>query len=565
MRVNGISNAYLGLGINRLNSLNVSKKMVFAPVTDSVSFKARDKQLLSAQEGKKAADKLRTSTSGYRGPLGGTFNDKFVYSLTNAVIKDMNDRDQKISMVAGDTREATQKYAPVIKNMFLQNGIDVIVPQLKPSLTDKISPVASPVLALATKKQGIPLSVLLTASHNPWQDGGYNFLTDEGAVADDTKTKPIANNLEEITKKGTVEKHEGRTGRVHRFNPYKMYKNYLEEKKLINFDKIREAKIDIFYEDFGGTGKYYFPKLMKDNGIEIKKVLSSKTEGPNPTKGNLKNLSQEVIYSENPLRIGLATDGDSDRFGVIDENGKFINASDVILLASYHLIKNRGMTEGTIIKNHATSEKIDLLAKYFNEKGCNIDVEQTPVGFKYLGGKMLELEGTPKEAIVTGEESGGLTVRGHIPEKDGFVALSTLLELVATEKKPIGKILASINEKLGGDFVSECMNFKFETEQEKENAVDSFKEYYNGNKTQIAGINIDYDRTYDINEKLAEYKKGGDGMKFYLEDGSAVIIRKSGTEPVMRIYVDASNQENFDKITKQLSSDTGKMGGVKKG
>ena len=562
MRVQSVNSF---VNVNRLNYLGVKPYFLsHQPITDTVSFRARDKQLLSAQEGLDYSNKLKSATAGYRGVYGEDFNDKFVYSITNAVIQDMNDREQKISMVAGDTREATKKYAPVIRDMFIQNGIDVLVPQLKPSLTNKIAPVASPVLALATRNMGVPMSVLLTASHNPWKDGGYNFLTDTAMVADDSKVRPIAEKMEELTRLGDVPKHQGKAGKVIKFNPYQMYKQHLEDNGIIDFSKIREMDIDIYYEDFGGTGSHYFPKLLEDNGIPIQKVLSSKTEGPNPTKKNLVNLSLEVTKSQNPFRIGLATDGDSDRFGVVDENGNFINTSDVILLATYHLVKNKGMTEGTVIKNQSTSEKIDLLVDKFNQEGCNIEVEQTPVGFKYLGGKMIDLMGTPKEAIIVGEESGGLTVRGHIPEKDGFVAISTMLELMATEQKPIGEILRGINEQLGGDFVSECHNFKFATENEKLSALDSFEKYLNGEETQIAGLQIDYDRTGEINKKLAEYKKGGDGIKLYLEDGSAVIIRKSGTEPLLRIFVDASNQENFNAISTELATQVEQMGGVKK-
>ena len=291
MRVQSINSF---INVNKINYVGLKPYSISTPITDTVTFRARDKQLLSAQEGEKAANKLKTATAGYRGEFGADFNDKFVYSLTNAVIQDMNDREQKISMVAGDTREATKKYAPVIRDMFTQNGIDVLVPQLKPSLTNKVDPVASPVLALATRNMGVPMSVLLTASHNPWKDGGYNFLTDTAMVADDSKVRPIAEKMAELTRLGEVPKYQGKAGKIIKFNPYEMYKQHLEDNGIIDFAKIREMDIDIFYEDFGGTGSYYFPKLLKDNGIPVKKVLSSKTEGPNPTKNNLMNLSLDI-------------------------------------------------------------------------------------------------------------------------------------------------------------------------------------------------------------------------------------------------------------------------------
>lgn len=563
MRVQSISNPFLKIA-SGVYSSKISNNYLFKPVYDTVSFTAKDKKLLSAEEGKAAADKLRTSTSGYRASLNDKFNDKFVYSMTNAVIKDMNDRNQDATIIGGDTREATKKYAPVIRNLFLNNGINVHVPQLNHKNKNEISPVASPVLAVATREFEVPLGLLLTASHNPWEDGGYNFLTDEAAVADDTKTRPIADNLENITAKGITDKYNGKKGVSIPFDPYETYKKYIEENNLIDFENIRNGGIDIYYEDFGGTGKYYFPRLMKDHGIELKGMLSSKTEGPNPTEKNLKNLSEELKKSDNPLKIGLATDGDSDRFGVVDEKGNFISAPDVIMLCAYHLITNKGMNNGTIIKNHATSDKIDAMADYLNNNGYNIDVEQTPVGFKYLGGKMLELENTDKPAIVTGEESGGLTIRGHIPEKDGFVAISTILDLVATEKRPISEILSDLKEKSGSDFVTNCINMKFSTDIEKDNAVKSFYPYFNGEETEIAGMNIDYEKTYENDSKLREYKQGGDGMKIYFDNGSSLLIRKSGTEPVLRLYIDAADNESYDKLEKFAVDRTVNLGGSKK-
>ena len=175
---------------------------------------------------------------------------------------------------------------------------------------------------------------------------------------------------------------------------------------------------------------------------------------------------------------------------------------------------------------------------------------------------MIDLEHSDKPVIVAGEESGGLTIRNHIPEKDGFVALSTLLDLVATEKKPLGVILSEIIDDLGGDYCTNCINMKFATEEEKNNAVSSFDKYFNGDITEIAGFEIDYDKTYEADKKLRGYKPEGDGTKIYLKNGSSVLIRKSGTEPVMRLYVDAVNENIYDKLSNFLVSRVESMGGT---
>ena len=409
----------------------------------------------------------------------------------------------------------------------------------------------------------MPLSVLLTASHNPWKDGGYNFLTGQGCVADNKIVEKIADNIEKVSNHIGVTAQTGRKGRIIDIEPYEIYKKYFSERRFVDFEAIKKADIAIFYEDFGGTGRYYFPKLMSDNGLTIKEVLSSKTVGPNPSKENLQNLAVRVKNSNSKLKIGLATDGDSDRFGIIDEAGNYISASDAILLCAYHLIKNKGIRQGTIIRNNSTSAVVDMLANYFNKKGCAIEVEQTPVGFKYLGGKMLELEKSNKPAIVVGEESGGLTIRNHLPEKDGFVAMSIILDLMAKENKPISKILQEIQRKIGVKFYSKSINISFVSDNLKEKTLTSFIHYLSDKTApdRFAGIPIDKVKTTFEDQAIRKYKPDGDGIKIYLKDNSSVLIRKSGTEPVLRMYIDAASESSFNKLKAFLVKMAQKNGG----
>ena len=554
------------IGIQTTSKTN--RKLVSSSLGSFLSFKKSDIQscdyvllsskpkLLPAKEGEEYATKYRNSTAGYRGEFGKDFNDDFVYTMTNAaseyMIKHKNSSIPK-TIVGGDTREATKKYAPEIVQNLLNKGIDVYVPRLNSANAGEISPVASPVLALANKTFEIPLGVLLTASHNPWKDGGYNFLTKEGMVAENKQVDEIADNFIKITKKGKEPKGFGQKGQIIQFNPLELYSKYLKENQFIDFEKIKDAGIDIFYEDFGGTGGYYFPQLLSENGIELKGLLHSDTNGPNPTQKNMGNLGSSVIQSDNPMRIGLATDGDSDRFGAVDENGKFICANDFLLLVAYHLIKNKGMTSGTIIKNHSTSEKIDALVEYFNKnENCNLEVCATPVGFKYLGGEMMRLKGTPKEAILIGEESGGLTIKGHIPEKDGFLAVLELLELMAMENKPIGQILEEVNSLLGADYKSECINVRLASEKEKNDIVNSFEQYANGKKTSLFGYDINVEKTIEHNKKIRKFKKGGDGYKIFLKNGSSILVRKSGTEPILRYFIDATSSEIYENLKNSI-------------
>ena len=565
MRVSSIQSRPLVRSITNFRPNFIAPKL--APLAhDTFSFKGRDSELLSVDDAKAAKAKYETSTSGYREIYGDKFNDKFVNTMTNAIAKYAHDNDIAVMGGGGDTRAATINYIPQIANTLLDKGIDVKVPIMRGE--DKFSsPAASPVLAVYGKEYDIPLSVLMTASHNPWTYGGYNLLTSEGAVATDVVTRPIAENIVKVAQDGKPVENSAKRGELTYFDPYEEYNEYIDSKKLINYDLIKNAGIEIFYDGLEGTGNYYFPRMMEEHGVTFERILDSKVEGPEPNAKNLANLSEEVKKSDAKLKVGLATDGDSDRFGLVDENGNYINSNDVIMLVAYHMIKNEGMNKGTIIRNCATSKRIDVLADYFNKldpEKYDIRVEETPVGFKYLGDKMVELEGTEHEVIVAGEESGGLTIRNHIPEKDGFVAISKILELIAAEGKPLGQILAELKEKAGTGYTSVAKKIGFANEEAKDAGVKHFDKYLTGEVDNVAGYKIDFAKTKAAAEHIKEYKKQGDGTKLYLENGTAILIRKSGTEPIVRLTIDSADDEVTANLQKALLAEMEEVGGFEK-
>ena len=532
-----------------------------APAVDTINLSPRFENILSLAEAEKAAIQLKLATSGYRDSTGRTFDDKLVNTMTAAVATYGKEHGQKAFMVGGDTRWASKIYGPMIADRLADQGFDVYIPQLKDTKSNKISDIPSPLLALATKAYKVPLSILLTASHNPWEDGGYCFLADGGCIATEVITTPIADNLVEVAKKGSFDAPAAKRGKLIPFDPYGLYKQFIDMKKFIDFEKIKEAQIDTYYEGLGGTGSNYFPQLMIDNGVPLGGVLDTITSRPEPEQKTLKNLAAKVTGSTAKLKIGLATDGDADRFGIVDENGKYISSDDVITLAAYHNIKNKGMTKGTIIKNHATTEQIEKLADYFNAKGMDIDVATTPIGFKFLGKKMLELENTDKPAIITGEASGGFTVRDHVPSKDGFVAILTILELVAFENRPISEILKTVKDEIGADYKTKCTNMAFPDDSAKDATENALRAYLDSTENTLAGYEIDFEKTHAIDKSMREQKEGGDGVKICLKNGSSAIVRKSGTEPVVRLIVDATDEETFIKLKKFLNELAESRGG----
>jgi len=262
---------------------------------------------------------------------------------------------------------------------------------------------------------------------------------------------------------------------------------------------------------------------------------------------------------DSKLKIGLANDGDSDRFGVVDENGNFISANDVLLLAAYHLNKHKGYNNGNpIIRSAATSSQLDLLA---DKLGLKVIV--TPTGFKYIGEEMIELEKQGIKPIICGEESGGLTIGGHIPEKDGFLATLLMAELMAYEKKPIGKILRHIKEDIIGTVVeNSCTNY---ATPDKFAFIGEFKQIFDdvvrGNRNSVFGMKVDAEKMKSEFAQMCKFKKGGDGVKIFFENGSSVLVRLSGTEDKARVYkeVYSKSPEEAVQIKNAIEIGVGKI------
>lgn len=528
----------LGAQANRA-STNFATKNVGA---DSVSFgmnKPVNRNLnLDYDTAEFVAHSLSNSTSGHRAKYNSkTFTPEVVKLISLGVAQYAKDEARRqfkepTVLIGGDTREASRKSLPLIKKTLLNQNVNVI------SIED---PVPTPLLAVAAKKYGTDISVLMTASHNPWEDGGYNLVTKAGAVAPQSVTKQVADNMLKIAKEGRYTEYPTNEADETILDPYLMYVDNLNALDLIDWKNIQDSGVEAFYDGLNGTGSYVMPKLLKHHDIPFVEVHSKGQKGPNPTDENLKVLENYLSKNDNKMAIGIANDGDADRFGIVDENGNFIDANDVILLTAYHLIKNKNRT-GAIVRSQATSKNVDEIAKMYDSK-----LVETPVGFKYIAEDILDERKAGGDILVAGEESGGLTVNRHIPEKDGIVALSLMLDLVASEGKPISEILKDVKESMPKTYVSSKFNKKLESEEDKaiimaraEKMFNDVKEaknfYFDENHT------IDRQKTIEHAEKMEKYKKGGDGVMLVLDDDSTVLVRKSGTEPLVKCYIEASGE-----------------------
>ena len=303
------------------------------------------------------------------------------------------------------------------------------------------------------------------------------------------------------------------------FDPAPAYLNRI--RKLIDLKAISKAKLRIAVELMHGTGRGYLDTLLEEAGARITRFHENLNPlfgggSPEPNESGMAEAANFVKSGKADLALGL--DGDADRFGVVDKDGTWLTPNQVLALALYHLSKNRGI-KGAVVRTVPTSHQVDAIAEMLGVK-----VHETPVGFKHIGALM---EGEP--IIVGGEESGGLSIRGHVPEKDGVLACLLMAELVAMEGKPLGRILKDL-EKQTGEFHTDRINIAVPADEKA--AI----------LKKLAGGFDKIDR-YPVQQFITT-----DGFKFLLPDNEWVAFRASGTEPVIRCYLEAKSAAHLKQL-----------------
>ncbi|MEM0951183.1 MAG: hypothetical protein AAGI66_03455 [Cyanobacteria bacterium P01_H01_bin.74] len=497
----------------------------------------------------------RFGTSGYRNNTEPGFNEAVVIQITAAIKDYLIETIEKTGqlmpvLLGGDTREKTRQFIPVIAQYLQAHGLDVLQSQ---------SDIPSPVLALAARDfrklnpdiQTTLGAILMTASHNPWDYGGYNFLTPDAAVMPTPVSKQFEANQENpLNKALTAEQRQALGGaaeaQIVYFDGYALYRDHLNAQLKIDYPAIAAAGIQLFYDAMYATGRQYFPRLLKEAGIEITAIHNTDvlpagyTGMPEPTGSNLTELADQIKTTVKPggLAIGLANDGDADRFGVLDEMGVPIGANDVLFLILHHLVVNKKQ-HGVVVRSQATTHALDALAQHYG-----LEVQQTPVGYKYIAEAFIEREEKQeKPVLIGGESSGGVSVLGHIPEKDGILACLLITELLAYAKKPIGQVLADAQASLDKHYQFRELGIK--TDQGKA-IIDFFIGLVESDSPEIAlqaagldsSFSLDIDKTRQEAEQLIKHYNTRDGVKLYLKNNAWFLLRASGTEPIVRVYAE---------------------------
>lgn len=471
---------------------------------------------------------IKFGTDGWRAIIAEEFTFANVELVTRAIAAYIKKAygPFKPVIIGYDTRFMANKFAKRAADVLNSLGIDV-------KLTQRDTP--TPVVAYNAKILDTAGALMFTASHNPPEYCGIKYIPDYAGPATSDITDIIVKNVKDLQNGLNLFPEETqKTGQTETFNPAPAYFKRVEE--LVDLKKIGESGIKVIYDPIYSTGRDYLDKILRDCGCCVTTIndhVDPLYGGamPEPAEKYLQKLKHAV--TESPNSIGLSTDGDADRFGVFDEKGRFVTPNEVIAIIFKHLLKNKNR-KGSVVKTVGTSLMIDKIAAMYG----NVPVREVAVGFKHVGQKMRE-----EEVIVGGEESGGLSIWGHIPEKDGIVANLTLLEAVAYENKPLYQIVEDLNKEIGTRYINHRTDLHLD-EDTKQAAVKMFKE---NPPQEVGGIKVKNVTTLD-------------GIKLWLEDGNSwMLVRPSGTEPLLRIYFETDSQEKLDNFINSVKNTVSKL------
>jgi phosphoglucomutase len=381
-------------------------------------------------------------------------------------------------------------------------------------------PAPTPGISYAVTHHRTDGAINFTASHNPPEYNGIKFSTPDGAPALPEATKAIEAEIVALDAANTPEAISTSGPKPESLDPRSAYLKRLGE--IVDFGIIKKANLRVVFDPLWGAGRGYSDAALREAGVEVATVHDYRDvlfggHAPEPDDHLLEDLRAQMRSTK--AHIGIATDGDADRFGIVDEDGTFFQPNYIIALLFDYLVESRGWKNG-VGKSVATTNLINALAEHYK-----IELHETPVGFKYIG----ELIKQDKIAI-GGEESAGLSIRHHVPEKDGILAGLLCCEMVARRGKPLGRQLHDLFAEVGS-FYPQRENFRL-TQEVKEKFTRKLlqepKDFYG--------------------QKVREVVRK-DGLKLVFADGGWICYRLSGTEPVVRVYSEANSETELAKLS----------------
>ena len=460
-----------------------------------------------------AKSDIRFGTDGWRAIVGEDYTFKNVRVCAAAVAMDLKSTGQARRGVAVgyDTRFQSEQFAQTAAETIAQSGGPV-------QISDRSLP--TPALSYAVTTMGAACGVMITASHNPPEWNGFKVKSEAGGSAPPEQVERIEAHLPAAI--AAVGSRDG--SNAAEIKTVDMVSPYLEQlSSMVDIERIKSAGMRVAVDSMHGSGAGIVATLL-DGGDSVVQEIRSEInpafpgmKQPEPVGDNLGPLISHI--KETGFDVGVATDGDADRLGVVAEDGEYLTTLEVFSILFHHLKSRRNLAGGAAC-TITMSSMMDRLAEYHR-----VDLHRTPVGFKFVGPAMLD-----NACVLGGEESGGYAFAGHVPERDGPLSALFFLESMATSGKSPSELLAEIHE-ITGPHTFRRIDIEFTPDQR-----DRIAAAVNGNAPiSLGGVDV-----------AQEDRR--DGVRLDLEDGGWAVVRMSGTEPLVRIYAEASNPQLRDTI-----------------
>lgn len=460
---------------------------------------------------------IKFGTGGWRAEIGRDFQMSNIQMIAQALserILELNENDTPV-VIGYDRRFLSDSAAHWLAEVLAGNGIKVLTMQRS---------VPTPLIMHTVKKRGYHYGLEVTASHNPSNYNGVKIIVEEGRDAPVSVTENLERRCCSLGNIKTTDFEEGLASGMIEYIQHP-FNEFLDDIiGILDVQAIRDKGPRILFDSMHGSSTYPFNVIFYTTRCTVDQINANKDayfggKMPAPTAETLKPLAEQVVMGR--YDIGMGIDGDGDRLGVIDSDGTFISANDILVLLYYYLHEYKGW-KGPVVRNIATTHLLDRVAEGLGEKCYEV-----PVGFKYISSKIDEVD-----AVLGGESSGGLTVRGHIHGKDSIYASALFIEMVCKTGKTPGVMIRELREKYG-----DCIMIEYNvplSEQQKAKLVELFEE--GKKKPESANTRLpEFSQQYDKVNYI-------DGCKVYFPDDSFVICRPSGTEPLLRVFAEAPSR-----------------------
>jgi phosphoglucomutase len=458
---------------------------------------------------------IKFGTSGWRAIIADDFTFANVRLAAAAIADHVRSRNAKATIIVGhDTRFFGEEFSLTAAQILREHGIQAL-------LCEGATP--TPVMAHEIRRRKIDGAINFTASHNPAEYQGLKFSGPDGGPALPEVTRDIEARAAKMGARAPAKPNDATFEKI---DPRDAYLGRLGE--LINFKAMSKAKLSVVTDALHGCGAGYLDRALAGHGVSVEALRIGRDvlfdgAGPDVSEENLRPLRDAVLAKK--AAVGLATDGDADRFGILDSDGAWMQPNHILALLYDYLVETRAwkMPAGRSV---ATSHLIDAVAEHYGTT-----IYQTPVGFKYIG-ELIEQD----KIALGGEESAGLSIRGHVPEKDGILACLLVAEMVAVRGTSLAEQLRALFKRVGRECWPLRTNLHLQ-EEVKTAAVARLKTDFS---TFLGRHVANLDRT--------------DGLKIAFDDGSWVLLRLSGTEPLLRIYTEASTPETAAQLAAETTA-----------